>query len=83
MSYYISWIGRTTKGNVYLIPISNASINLEAAKKEVQRIIETYGKEVVSIWIDEYDNNCHKIATLNHQVLIDALGQYIGVSNGS
>jgi hypothetical protein len=78
MRYYISWIGRNAEGNVYLIPVSNAFIKFKEASKEVRRIIKAYGKEVVSIWIDLYDDESNKVATLEHQVLIDALGQYTG-----
>ena len=83
MRYYIRWIGRNTEGNVYLIPVSNAFIKFKEASKEVRRIIKAYGKEVVSIWIDLYDDKGNKVSTLDHRVLINALGQYTGVSNDS
>lgn len=78
MRYYVSWIGRNAEGNVYLIPVNNAFIKFKEASKEVRRIIKAYGKEVVSIWIDLYDDESNKVATLEHQVLINALGQYEG-----
>lgn len=69
-TFWIIWVVNDHHHNPYISSIAKEYLSLDKAKKIVENLLEIYGEDIITIWIEHRDTEGNKIAIPFHKVCL-------------